>query len=132
MRLSMKWQSDRPARRALCAAAAVVVLYGAAGIALDAAWVPRWTSIDAQAVALPQRVDLKELTINAARRCPRCGWIESKREILPGAAHPRVPMVYEYTARMADGSSSVFREELPVSWRLGERLMFIAGAGALD
>jgi hypothetical protein len=38
-------------------------------------------------------------------------------------------MVYEYTLRKADGSSRVFREELPVSWRLGERLISIGGPG---
>jgi len=36
----MKWRPDRPAWRALCAAAAVVVLFGAAGIALDVTWIP--------------------------------------------------------------------------------------------
>ena len=66
-----------------------------------------------------------------ARRCPHCGWIQSKREILPGVADPHAPMVYEYTVRMADGSSSVFREEL-ASWRLGERLVVIAGTGPLN
>ena len=48
-----------------------------------------------------------------ARRCPHCGWIESKREI---------PAGYEYTVRMSDGSSSVFQQALPTSWRLRERL----------
>ena len=48
-----------------------------------------------------------------ARRCPHCGWIESKREI---------PAGYEYTVRMNDGSSSVFQQALPASWRLRERL----------
>ena len=48
-----------------------------------------------------------------ARRCPHCGWIESKREI---------PAGYEYTVRMNDGSSVVFQQALPASWRLRERL----------
>lgn len=56
-----------------------------------------------------------------ARRCPHCGWIESKREILPGA--------WEYTVRMADGSSRVFQEALPTSWRVRERLLYIDGSG---
>lgn len=67
-----------------------------------------------------------------ARRCIRCGWIESKRELLPDAADPRAARSYEYTVRMTDGSSSLFRESLPASWRLGERLTVIAGAGAHD
>jgi hypothetical protein len=67
-----------------------------------------------------------------ARGCPHCGWIESKREILPGAGDPRAPRSYEYTVRMNDGSSSVFQQALPASWRLRERLTIIGGAGPLD
>ena len=66
-------------------------------------------------------------TAREVRRCMYCGWIESKREIVPGVADPHALQVYEYTVRMRDGSSSVFREELPVSWRLGERLIVIDG-----
>ena len=106
----------------------MVVLFVAAGIAFDVAWLPGWTSIDAEAVALPAQV---ETPVQAARGCPHCGWIESKREILPGVAAPGALKVYEYTLRRADGSSSVFQEALPVRWRLGERLIFIDGAGPL-
>lgn len=66
-----------------------------------------------------------------ARRCESCGWIQSRREILPAVSEPRAPMVYEYTVRMADGSSSIFLEEL-ATWRLGERLVLIAGTGPLN
>lgn len=90
-----------------------VALLGAAGMALGVALMPRWSG----PVAAPELV---ELTQHDARRCTNCGWIESKREVLPG--------IYEYTVRMGDGSSSVFREALPVSWRLGERLMVIEGS----
>jgi hypothetical protein len=55
-----------------------------------------------------------------ARRCPHCAWIEARREIRP--------QVFEYTARMADGSSRVFQETLPTRWRLGERLVVIDGS----
>jgi hypothetical protein len=120
--------ADRPAWRALCGAAAVVVLFGAAGIALDVAWVPGLTSIDAEAVTLPAQV---QIPVQAVRRCPHCGWIESKREILPGVADSLAPKVYEYTLRKTDGSSSVFQEALPVRWRLGEPLIFIDGADPL-
>lgn len=70
-----------------------------------------------------------DIAPDAPRRCTHCGWIESKREIGPGAADPHAPVLYEYTVRMADGSSRIFREEPSVSWREGERLIFIAGAG---
>jgi len=85
--------------------------------------------IDAAAVALPAQA---ELTVRAGRRCPHCGWIESKREIPPGKADPHAARSYEYTVRMTDGSSSMFQQALPASWRLGERLTVIGGAGSLD
>lgn len=68
-----------------------------------------------------------ELTVHAVRRCSGCGWIESKRELAPGVASAGAPRIYEYTLRMADGSSSVFEEALPTSWRLGERLRVLEG-----
>jgi hypothetical protein len=48
------------------------------------------------------------------------------------AAAVRTRLSYEYTVRVGDGSSRVFREELPVSWRLGERLIVIDGARSVD
>ena len=77
---------------------------------------------EAAALLAPAEVPVRE-----TRRCPRCGWIESKREILPEVADPLVPRVYEYTLRRADGSSSVFREALPASWRVRERVVVIDG-----
>jgi len=115
---------DRPGWRALCAAAAVVAVLGAAGTALDAAWVPGWTRVVVPAVAPPAEV---ESVIVAAPRCPQCGWIESKRQIVSSAADPHSLGIYEYTLRRADGSSGVFQEALPASWRVGERLTVIDG-----
>ena len=116
----MTWQIE-PILQALCAAAAVVLLAGMAGMALGVAWAPQWTrSAAAQEL---------ERTPPAGPRCPHCAWIESKREVVLDVMDPRAPRVYEYTARKADGTSSVFLETLPVSWRLGERLMVIEGTG---
>ena len=67
---------------------------------------------------------LSDLTAPLARRCPQCAWIESKREVDPGT--------FEYTARMVDGSSSIFLETLPTTWRVGERLMVIGGSRLLQ
>jgi len=72
-----------------------------------------------------------EPTVRAIR-CLQCGRIQSKREIRPGVADPHSPGIYEYTVRMADGSSSVFQEALPTTWRVGERLTVINGAGPLN
>lgn len=69
--------------------------------------------------ALPAQAELR---VPAARHCSHCGRIESKREIAPSAADPLALRVYEYTLRMPDGSSSVFQETLPTTWRVGERV----------
>lgn len=105
------------------------VLFGAVTIVLYGALVPGGTGFDAQALALPAQL---ERTGDTVRRCPQCGWIEWKRKILPGGPDPDARLSYEYTVRMADGSSRVFREEAPISWRLGDRLIFIDGADPLS
>lgn len=91
----------------------LLMLLGALGVT----WFPRAARLEAMAVA--PRAEA-ELAVQDVRRCPQCGWIESKREVQPST--------YEYTVRMADGSSSVFLEVLPASWRLRERLIVIGGA----
>lgn len=110
--------------RARWAAAAVVVLLGAAGVALDVTWIPRWTGVGARADAPPAQPQPAGPTV---QRCPHCGWIESKRPIASSVTDPWSLGIYEYTLRMTDGSSRVFRETLPASWRVGERLTLIDG-----
>jgi hypothetical protein len=66
-----------------------------------------------------------------ARRCSHCGWIESKMEVQQGDPDPHARPIYEYTVRMAGGSTRVFRETHPVSWRLRERLVVIDDADAV-
>lgn len=108
-------------------AAAGLVLFGALSIALRVAGLPAAGSGDPMAAAAPV-----ELLAPFRRRCPSCGWIEAKREIVPDVVDPHAPKIYEYTLRMVDGSASLFQETLPTSWRLGERMMLIEGAGALE
>jgi hypothetical protein len=66
-----------------------------------------------------------DLMLEARQRCSHCGWIESKEEIRPAGLDPHAVAMHEYKVRMADGSSRVFREQAPVSWRVRERLIFI-------
>ena len=65
-------------------------------------------------------------------KCPTCGWIEDKREIVSESVDASAPKTYEYTLRMADGSVSLFRETMPTKWHLGERMMLIEGISPLD
>ena len=67
--------------------------------------------------------------LDAPRRCTHCGWIESKQQIGLDVADLHAPAIYEYTVRMANGSLRVFREGPAVRWRVGERLMLLAGPG---
>ena len=87
------------------------------------------TAIDEEAAVL---LAADEVPALETRRCPQCGWIESKREILPEVVDPGVARVYEYTLRRANGSVSVFRETLPATWRLGERVVVIDGIAPVN
>ena len=102
----------------------LVVIVGVAGAALGVDWAPGPAGAEAQADALPTRAEPLDRTV---LRCRHCGTIESKRELPRGTADPAASTTYEYTLRMADGSSSVFQDALLVSWRLGERVIVIGG-----
>jgi len=112
-------ESSRATWPALCAAVVAVFLFGAAAHLLEPA---------AAAVAPEQFL----LSGPHPLRCPNCGWIEAKRELAPLAGDPHALRIYEYTLRMRDGSMSVFQETLPMSWRVGERVMLIEATGARD
>ena len=120
---ALKWRPKRPAWHALGATAVLAALFGAASLALDVAWLPGWSRIDAGDSLLAEA----ELEVHAGQRCPNCGWIESKRKVPASVTDPRSLGTYEYTVRMADGSSSLFEAALPTSWRVGERLSVIDG-----
>ena len=72
---------------------------------------------------------LLDPALGEPRRCSHCGWIESKQEISPAILEPHAFAIYEYKVRMANGSSSLFREKTSATWRVGERLIVI---GAKD
>jgi hypothetical protein len=86
--------------------------------------------VGAAAAALGVASTAPEILIEATaepistRRCPECGWIESKRSVPSGADNLSIQS-QEYTVRMGDGSSRVFTGGPAERWRLGERLKFI-------
>src|SRR5512134_66996 len=102
-------------------ALSLAVLPAAAGMVIYGAWVAGGSDVAEQRLA---RIPYKA---GPAWRCTHCGRIESKRQLGRDAADPLVPPGYEYTVSMANGSSRVFRERASVSWRLGERLIYIDG-----
>jgi hypothetical protein len=65
--------------------------------------------------------------------CPECGFVESVRPIERSggasgatiAANAQSARGYEITVRLRDGSSTVFNEANPGTWRLGSRVIVI-------
>src|SRR5579871_3538209 len=95
--------------------AALVLLLGVAAVAFGV--IPSGAGARAPAA---------ERGAAATRRCPECGWIESRRD-LPGGTDNRAITIPEYTVRMVDGSSRVFTGGPGEPWRLGDRLNYIDG-----
>ena len=120
--------SVRPFSPSVLIALCLLVLPAVAGgVALTRGWISS-AGAGASAQQLPAaRIEVKK---GLAGRCPHCGRIHSKRRLGPAAADPSGAPSYEYTVSMADGSSRVFREQMPVSWRVGARLYYVDGGRA--
>lgn len=99
----------------------VVGLPAVTGVTLYRAWMSGNNGIGEES---PAGLELKA---GLAGRCPHCGRIERTRKLRPDAAGPLSLPGYEYTVRMADGSSRVFREPSPARWPVGARLIYIDG-----
>ncbi len=104
----------------------LLVLPAVAGVALYRGW--HASGVAPAERAQPAPVEVK--SESTARRCPHCGRILSKRRLDPAGVGHFDPPYYEYTVSMADGSGRIFREQLPASWRVGERLYYIDGTRA--
>lgn len=114
-----------PSPAALIASCLLALPAVAGGVALTRGWI---SGDRTGALQLPPaRIEPKA---GLAGRCPHCGRIQSKRRLGPEATDLSGAPSYEYTVSMADGSSRVFREQMPVSWRVGERLYYIDGGRA--
>lgn len=109
----------------LLIASCLLVLPAVAGVAMYQGWPSGGDAIAER--AQPASVEVKA---PSAARCPHCGRILSKRRLDPANVDHFDPPYYEYTVSMADGSGRVFREQMPTSWRVGERLYYIDGIRA--
>ena len=101
----------------------LLVLPAVAGVALYRGWHASGPAL----VEHAQQPAPAEVRARSAGRCPHCGRIQSKRRLDPANVDHFDPPYYEYTVSMADGSGRKFREQLPASWRVGERLYYIDG-----
>lgn len=108
----------------LLIASCLLVLPAVAGVALYRGW-----HSGGELVEPTQRAPV-EVKAASAARCPHCGRIQSKRRLDPATVDHFDPPYYEYTVRLADGSSRQFREQTPADWRVGERLYYIDGSRA--
>ena len=135
--------SARPNFRVLLIAALVMVL----AIALGIARMSGWSAVAAgnvPGVVSPKGAPIPKPSAAYARRmCAACGVVTSMREIAitkedalrqkmtiadagsTGGATGSSGMKYEIIVSMADGSSRVFEEANPSTWRVGGRLIFI-------
>lgn len=106
----------------LLIASCLLVLPAVAGVALYRGW------YSGGAIAEPTQPAPVAVRAGSAARCPHCGRILSKRRLDPATVGHFDPPSYEYTVKMADGSSRIFREQMPAGWRVGEHLYYIDGA----
>jgi hypothetical protein len=110
---------------------------------------------DARTMDLGQRLPVASVANNRRNRlrCPECGVIQSMREVerprpgvgqdigdiedagnllrsasSAGATIPAFERRYEFTVRLGDGTTTVFTESSPRSWRVGSRVIVIAGS----
>ena len=96
-------------------------------------------SAPSQNAAVPS--GLEDAYVNGPRSrawCPECGFVESIRHIeSPGGASGSAIVAsagtgkdYQITVRFRDGSTTVFNEATPRTWRLGSRVIVIGGSNA--
>jgi len=153
----MSSRSDKLPYLSLLLSGIAAILLSSTGVAHMMGWGPnladdsdRLLALDILPVAQAQPVAVTaEQAAGNARargRCAECGMIVSVRQIethVKGAGHGATaarasdqgelpaPSIghYEITVRLADGSSRVINDANPASWRPGERLIVIGGAG---
>ena len=144
----MKTQSVKASRLPLLIAGVGIVLFSTAGVARMMGWGAGSTGDPRDIPALGLTDPVPATSQPRARpRCPECGVIVSRREIekhdrdpVPRSADgpaagngdkTRVKSIksYEFTVRMADGSSRVSYQASPGNWRSGERVIVIGNTG---
>ena len=133
----------------ICLLAAFGIVAVVRGIPASYASIPNERA-PSQDAAAPS--GLEDAYVNGPRSrawCPECGFVESMRHIessgnigvaggvsggAPGSAIAASAVTrkdYEITVRFRDGSTTVFNEATPRSWRLGSRVIVIGGSNAL-
>jgi hypothetical protein len=128
----------------LMIAGILVILFSTVGVAAIRGWRPAPAGVSAKPVVPAVDAAQRRAKARAGGRCAECGLIVSIRKINrhgdvfrsgragEGRAErdenpPNPTTSHEIMVRMADGSSRVISDVSPASWRVGERVIVIAG-----
>ena len=134
--MNKRTQVDRSPHLPVWIANAATTLLCAAGIASFMAWVPTASGNPDKDTSLSERSprsdqtaaatgDLASTSVTRAT-CAGCGVVELVREIdIRGDHAVESSRSYELTIRFQDGSTRVFNEATPRTWRPGARVMVI-------
>jgi hypothetical protein len=139
--MNKRTQVDRSLHLPIWIANVATTLLCAAGIAPFMAWVPTASGTPDEETSLsersPKSVQAAAATGDMAlagvashtptrAACTGCGVVELVREIDTRGDHPaESTRSYELTIRFQDGSTRVFNEATPRTWRPGARVMVI-------
>jgi hypothetical protein len=146
---------DRPTRVPMWIAGISICLLAASAIVAVVRTIPAsYASIPNESApsargAVPS--GLEDAFVNGARSrawCPECGFVESIRHLersgdvgvaggVSGAASGTAiaasavtGKIYEITVRFRDGSTTIFNEATPRTWRVGSQVIVIGGSNA--
>lgn len=139
--MNRRTQVDRSPHWPIWIANFATTLLSAAGIAAYMAWLPTAIGNPADGATLSERSPMSaqhaaargdmasaSMSSHAPSRttCVGCGVIELMREIDTFGEHEtKSTKSYEFTIRFQDGSTRVFNEATPRTWRPGARVMVI-------
>ena len=138
---TIKGRIDRIPARWLLIAGAMVILASTFGIGAVVAFAPGSNDSSGPGFVTNKFSQLTDDAENIRVKCPECGVVESRREIVQldkDGVHDMADQTrsrrntmsarsYEVTLRMKDGRSHQFMATNPENWRLGERVILISG-----
>jgi hypothetical protein len=139
--MNKRMQVDRSPHWPIWIANVATTLLSAAGIAAYMAWLPTAIGNPADGATLTERSpmsaqpaaaggDIASASVSShtptRTTCAGCGVVELVREIDTRGDHAvESTRSYELTIRFQDGSTRVFNEATPRTWRPGARVMVI-------
>ena len=112
----------------LLMACMAMILFGTLGVGAVLSWIPDSRGITGSELPINMLGSLFDETESVGVKCPECGVVESRREIVPinGETFDTASVRnVEVTLRMKNGTSRQFMDANASNWRLGERVIVI-------